>query len=79
MFLHFITRIRLNIDSNDNIPREPRGYWEWIRLVLTISEEQLLHSAGVDAALYLRTLKFCVVLLTIIAVINLVIIVPVNR
>ncbi|PRP76079.1 hypothetical protein PROFUN_12884 [Planoprotostelium fungivorum] len=70
---------KLYTHHNDNIPREPRGYWEWIRLVLTLSEEQLLHSSGVDAALYLRSLKFCVVLLTIISVCNLVILVPTNR
>eukprot|EP01117_Protostelium_nocturnum_P016394 TRINITY_DN6490_c0_g1_i1.p1 TRINITY_DN6490_c0_g1~~TRINITY_DN6490_c0_g1_i1.p1 ORF type:complete len:787 (-),score=254.11 TRINITY_DN6490_c0_g1_i1:26-2386(-) len=73
----YLPKIYTHLDNT--VPRDPRGSWEWIKIVLTLSEEQLLHSAGVDAAMYLKSLKFCVVLLATMSFFCLIVLVPLNR
>ncbi|KAK9806417.1 hypothetical protein WJX73_004348 [Symbiochloris irregularis] len=55
-----------------------RNFWGWIMPTLSASEEEVILVAGVDAAMYLRIMKFGLELFIFTTILTLIMVLPVN-
>jgi len=59
-------------------PASPKGYFDWIRFVIKLTDEDFLKACGPDAVHYLSFQKHLMVVLIIVTAVCLVLILPIN-
>ncbi|OUM63314.1 hypothetical protein PIROE2DRAFT_10155 [Piromyces sp. E2] len=59
-------------------PKIPKGMFSWINTTIRIKESFVLHSVGLDAAVFLRFIKTGIYLFTIMSFMGVLIILPIN-